>query len=91
MWKGGEVEKTKRLFHEVVKKQLIESIVINEVVETDELNKKAQEVQNSKEAAEVIQEYENIIQTKKKGIICIPRVVREKCSKSLRTRRTLSH
>ena len=70
MWKGGEVKKTKRLFREVVKKQLIESIVINEVVETDELNKKAQEVQNSKEAAEVIQEYENIIQTKKKGIIC---------------------
>ena len=56
MWKGGEVKKTKRLFREVVKKQLIESIVINEVVETDELNKKAQEVQNSKEAAEVIQE-----------------------------------
>ena len=71
MWKGGDCKKTKRLTHEEVKKQLIESIVINEVVETDELNKKAEEVQNLEEEAELIQEYENIIRTKKKGIICI--------------------
>ena len=71
MWKGADSKKTKRLTHEEVNKQLIESIVINEVVETDELNKKAEEVQNPEEAAEVIQECENIIRTKKKGITCI--------------------
>ena len=46
-------------------------MVINDVVETDELNKKAEEVQNPEEAVEVIQEYENIIRIKKKGIICL--------------------
>ena len=71
MWKGADSKKTKRLTHEEVNKQLIESIVINEVVETEELNKKAKEVQNPEEAAEVMQECENIIRTKKKGITCI--------------------
>ena len=65
------VKKTKRLTHEEIKKQLIESIVINEVVETDELNKQVEEVQDPEEAAKVIQKYENIIRTKKKGIISI--------------------
>ena len=71
MWKGSDAKKTKRLTHEEIKKQLIESIVINDVVETDELNKKAEEVQKPEEAAEVIQQYEEIIRTKKKGIISI--------------------
>ena len=71
MSKGADSKKSKRLTHEEVKKQLIKSIVINEVVETYELNKKAEEVQNPTEAAEVLQEYENIIRTKKTGIICI--------------------
>ena len=44
MWKGADSEKTKRLTHEEIKKQLIESIVINEVVETDELNKRGEEL-----------------------------------------------
>ena len=65
------VKKTKRLTHEEVKKQLIESMVVNEVVETNELNKQAEEVQDLEEAAKVIQKYENIIRTKKKGIINI--------------------
>ena len=69
MWKGVEVKKTKRLTHEEQKKQLIESSVINEVVETNELNKQAEEVQDPEEAAQVIQKYENIIGTKKKGVI----------------------
>ena len=53
------------------KKQLIESIVINDFVETDKLNNKAEEVQRLEEAAEVTQQYEEIIQTKRKGIISI--------------------
>ena len=71
LWKGSDSKKTKRLTHEEIKKQLIESIIINDVVETDELNKKAEEVQNPEEAATVIKEYEDIIQTKKKGVITI--------------------
>ena len=71
MWKGSDVKKTKRLTHEEIKRQLSESIVINDVIETKELNKLAEEVQDPEKAAKVIQEYENIIQTKKKGIIRI--------------------
>ena len=69
MWKGVEVKKTKRLTHEEIKKQLIESIVINQVVETDELNKQAEEVQKPEDAADLIKQYEDIIRTKKKGIV----------------------
>ena len=54
-----------------MKKELIESMVVNEVVESDKLNKQAEEVQDPEEAAKVIQEYENIIRTNKKGIIRI--------------------
>ena len=71
MWKGAEVKKTKRLIHEEIKKQLIEPLVVNGTTETDKLNKKAEEVQGPEKAAEVIQECENIIRTKKKGIIRI--------------------
>ena len=45
-------------------------MVVNEAKESDELNKQA-EVQDPEEAAKVIQKYENIIRTKKKGIINI--------------------
>ena len=44
---------------------------MNDTIETDELNKKAEEVQDPEKAAEEIQECENIIRTKKKGIIRI--------------------
>ena len=54
-----------------MKKQLIESMVMNEVVETDELNKQAEEVQKPEDAADSIKQYEDIIRTKKKGIINI--------------------
>ena len=40
-------------------------------METDELNKKAEEVQKPKDAAYLIKQYEDIIRTKKKGIINI--------------------
>ena len=72
MWKGAaDSKKTKRLSQEEMKKQLLESIIINEVVESEELNKEAEEVQDPKEAAMVIQKYEYVIKTKKKGIISI--------------------
>ena len=45
-------------------------MVVNEVVETDELNKQAEEVQDSEETADVIKQYDHIIRTKKKVIIC---------------------
>ena len=46
-------------------------MVMNEVVETDELNKQAEEVQKPEDLADLIKQYEDIIQTKKKGIINI--------------------
>ena len=70
-WKGGDVKKTKRLTHEELTKQLIESMVVNEVVETDQLNKQAEEDQKPEDAADLIKQYENIIRTKKKGIMSI--------------------
>ena len=71
MWKASDIKKTKRLAQDEVKKELIESIVNNEVMETDELNKQAEEVQKPEDAADSIRQYENIIRTKKKGIINI--------------------
>ena len=71
MWKVSDVKKTKRLTQDEVKKELIKSMVNNEVVETDELNKQAEEVQKPKDTANLIKQYEDIIRTKKKGIINI--------------------
>ena len=50
---------------------MLESIIINEVVESEELNKEAEEMQEPKKAAKIIKHYEDIIKTKKKGIISI--------------------
>ena len=44
---------------------------MNNIIETEELNKKLEEVEELEKAAEVIQKYENINRTKKKGIIWI--------------------
>ena len=46
-------------------------MVVNEVIESDELNKQAEKVQDPKEVADVTKQYEDIIRTKKKGIINI--------------------
>ena len=68
MWKGAAgSKKTKRLPKEDIKKQLLESIIINEAAESEELNREAERVQDPEEAAKVIQKYESIIETKKKG------------------------
>ena len=44
-------------------------ITINKVLECKDLNKEAEEVQDPKRAAEIIKRNEDIIKTKKKGII----------------------
>ena len=75
MWKGtADSKKTKRLSQEEIKKQLWESTIINEAVESEELNRDAEEVQDPEEAAMVIQKYEYIIKTKKKGIISLKKL-----------------
>ena len=73
MWKGvAESKKAKRPSKEEIKKQFIlESMIIDEVVEFEDLNKEAEEIREPEKAAEVIKRYEDIIKTKKKGIISI--------------------
>ena len=67
----ADSKKTKRLSKEEIKKQMLESIIINEVAESEILNKEAEEIQQPEEAAKVIKQYEDIIKTKKKGMISI--------------------
>ena len=70
MWKGlADSKKTKRLSKEEIKKQLLDSMIIDEVAEFENLNKEAEETQDPEKAAEIIKRYEDIIKTKKKGII----------------------
>ena len=47
----------------------MDSIIIDEVLECKDQNKEAEEVQGLKRAAEIIKWFEDIIKTKKKGII----------------------
>ena len=69
MWKGlADTKTAKRLSKEEIKKQLLDSMIIDEVVEFEDLNK-AEETQDPEKAAEIIKRYEDIIKTKKKGII----------------------
>ena len=44
-------------------------MTIGEIVEFDDLNKEAEEVQDPEKAVIIIKRYENIIKTKRKGII----------------------
>ena len=70
MWKGvADSKKKKRLSKEEIKKQLLESMIIDEILEFDDLNKEAEKIQDPEKAAEIIKQYEDIIKTKKKGII----------------------
>ena len=68
---SADIKKAKWLSKNEIKKQLLESIIINEVVESEELNKEAGEMQEPEKAAKIIKQYEDIIKTKKKGIISI--------------------
>ena len=70
MWKDlRDSKKAKRLSKEEIKKQLLDSMIIDEVAEFENLNKEAEETQDPEKAAEIIKRYEDIIKTKKKGII----------------------
>ena len=70
MWKGWTDNKNvKRLSKEEIKTKLLDSMTIDEIVEFDDLNKEAEEVQDPEKAVIIIKRYENIIKTKRKGII----------------------
>ena len=62
-------KKTKRKSREEVKKRLLDSMIIVENLEFDDLNKEAEKVQDPEKAAKIIKRYEDIIKTKRKGII----------------------
>ena len=65
----ADSKKAKRLSKEEIKKQLLESMIIDENLEFDDLNKEAEKIQDPEKTAEIIKQYEDIIKTKKKGII----------------------
>ena len=70
MWKGvADNKKVKCLSKEEIKTQLLNSMIIDENLEFHDLNKEAEEIQDLEKAAEIIKRYEDIIKTKKKGII----------------------
>ena len=70
MQKGLTVnKKAKRLSKKDIKTKLLDSMTVGEIVQFDNLNKQAEEVQDPEEAAKTIKRYEDIIKTKKKGII----------------------
>ena len=70
MWKGvTDNKKVKRLSKEEIKKKLLDSMTIGEIVEYNDLSKEAEEVQDPEKAVIIIERYENIIKTKRKGII----------------------
>ena len=72
MWKGAaDSKKTKRLSKREIKKQLLESMIKGKVVESELLNKETEEIQEPEKAVRIIEQYEYIIKTKKKGIISI--------------------
>ena len=72
VWNGSEnAKKTRRLDKDEIKKQLIKSMVNNDLVDTDQLKKKADKVEKPEDAAAFIKQYEDIIRTKKKGVISI--------------------
>ena len=66
---GRQKNKTKRKSGEEVKKPLLDSMIIDENLEFDDLNKEAEQLQDPEKAAKIIKRYEDIIKTKKKGII----------------------
>ena len=70
MWKGlADSKKTKRLSKEEIKKRLLDSMIMDEVAEFENLNEEADEVEDPEKVAKIIKRYEDIIKTKRKGII----------------------
>ena len=73
MWKDvADNKKSKRLSKEEIKTLLLNLMIIDENLEFDDLNKQAEEIQDPENTAEIIKRYEDIIKTKKKGIINVP-------------------
>ena len=66
----------------------MDSITIDEVLECKDLNKEAEEVQDLKREADIIKRYEDIIKTKKKGIINVA-YYQGQVSKKLKKRKSL--
>ena len=72
VWKGvTDSKKAKRLPKEEIKKKLLDSMTVGEILKFDDLNKEAEEVQDPEKPVIIIEWYENIINTKRKGIINI--------------------
>ena len=70
MWKGvTDNKKAKRLLKDEIKKKLLYLMTIGETVEFDNLNKEAEEVQGPQKVTIIIERYENIIKTNRRGII----------------------
>ena len=65
------MKKTKHLNKDEIKKHSIESITINNVIEIDDLNELAEKVEKPEDAANMIKQYEEILRTKRKGIISV--------------------
>ena len=71
-WKDSEkVKKKKRLSKDEVKQLLIDLLHNNDRIETEELNERAENVDKREHAANIIEEYEKILCTKRKGIITV--------------------
>ena len=54
-----------------MKQHLIDSLVKNDTIETEELNEKAEKVEKPEDWVDVTKEYEEILRTKRKGIISV--------------------
>ena len=89
MRKGvADSKKGKSLSKKEIKIQLLDSMVKDEVAEFENLNKKAKEVQDPEEAAEIIKRYEDVIKTKKKGIMKVA-YHKDRFLKDLKKRKSL--
>ena len=67
----GNNSKKKQMAKEVIREQQIGSLPGSENIETADLNEKAEKVEKCKNAATMIKEFEEIISTNKKSIICL--------------------
>ena len=63
-------------------------MIIEENLEFDDLNKEVEEIQDPEKAAEINKGYEDIIKTKKKGIIKW-HIIKERFLKDLKKRKSL--
>ena len=67
MWKSlADSKKTKRISKEEIKKRLLDSMIIDKNLE---FKQRMEEVQDPEKTAKIIKRYEDIIKTKRKGII----------------------